>query len=372
MAWSKPRFSRGEVDKAGIALVEGPRKPESWDLWEDTHDAYDWALMTMENWRVSHSYPLQVLKMTLRTRAKKIAASAITAQRLKRLKSVVAKLAAERNAHMKLSQMQDIGGCRAIMPTVLDVERLVKRYELSNAKNPAGRPEFVKKYDYIGEPKNDGYRSIHLVYKYRTTAKHLVAFNGLRIEIQLRSQLQHAWATAVETVSTFTGQALKSNIGSDDWKRFFVLMGSAIARRERRPLVPGTPTDEETLIKELRELSNRLRVQETLQGWSYALDETKVREYGVRGKAKAYLLVLNPTAYTLDVTGFNDLAKASEEYTKVEKELSTDISGTQAVLVSVDKLSELRTAYPNYRLDTTAFVMAVKRATMLPRRKKSK
>src|SRR5260370_41876111 len=166
--------------------------------------------------------------------------------------------------HMKLSQMQDIAGCRAVMPTVRDVEKLVARYEISNAKNPSGRPEFVKKYDYIAQPKKDGYRSVHFVYKYRTTSKHLEDFNGLRIEVQLRSQLQHAWATAVETVSTFTGQALKSNVGSDECKRFFALMGSAIALRERKPLGPDTPTDEHKVIAELRQLTTQLQLDEGL------------------------------------------------------------------------------------------------------------
>jgi hypothetical protein len=40
-------------------------------------------------------------------------------------------------------------------------------------------------------------------------------YNDLKIEMQLRSQYQHAWATAVETVGTFIGQALKSSIGPE-------------------------------------------------------------------------------------------------------------------------------------------------------------
>jgi len=60
--------------------------------------------------------------------------------------------------------------------------------------------------------------------------------------MQIRSQLQHAWATAVETVGTFLQQALKSSQGDEGWQRFFALMGNAMAMRERRPPVPNTPT----------------------------------------------------------------------------------------------------------------------------------
>ena len=37
--------------------------------------------------------------------------------------------------------------------------------------------------------------------------------DDLRIEMQIRTKLQHIWATAVETMGTFLGQALKSRQG---------------------------------------------------------------------------------------------------------------------------------------------------------------
>ena len=295
--------------------------------------------------------------MTLLGRAKGADERAVVAQRLKRLSSITAKL--RRFRDMKLSRMQDIGGCRAVVRTVARVRQLTTLYRRSSSKNPHDRPELVREYDYILEPKDDGYRSVHLVYRYRTASPHLTAYNGLRIEIQLRSQLQHAWATAVETVGTFTGQALKSNIGEESWLRFFALMGSAIARRERSPLVPGTPTQNDDLVTELRWLASRLKAHTVLQGLGYALSETTTREKD----AKAYLLVLDPINKTLETTGFTheELPRASEEYLAAEKKIAgTD---SQAVLVSVESLKALRAAYPNYYLDTRAFLDAVRRAT---------
>jgi hypothetical protein len=56
--------------------------------------------------------------------------------------------------------------------------------------------------NYIEKPKPDGYRGVHLIIKYRSTAKR--EYKDQNIEVQIRSRLQHAWATAVETCETFT------------------------------------------------------------------------------------------------------------------------------------------------------------------------
>lgn len=222
MGWVKPQFNRGEIDRAGQFLVDEHAIAAS-HAENDDIEGYiaqaDRAYAVINNWRSSHSYPLQVIKMTLLGRAKRVDTQAIVAQRIKRLSSIEGKL--RRNSNMKLSQMQDLGGCRAVLGTTRRVRDLVEIYEIAAAKNPTDRPQFVKKYDYIANPKSDGYRSVHFVYKYRTKAAGPAIYNGLRIEVQLRSRLQHAWATAVETVSTFTGQALKSNVGDEQWKRFF-------------------------------------------------------------------------------------------------------------------------------------------------------
>jgi len=47
--------------------------------------------------------------------------------------------------------------------------------------------------------------------------------------MQIRSRVQHAWATAVETVDMFSGQALKSSHGDDKWLRFFAVAASEMA-----------------------------------------------------------------------------------------------------------------------------------------------
>ncbi|HEX6770483.1 MAG TPA: RelA/SpoT domain-containing protein, partial [Acidobacteriaceae bacterium] len=140
-----------------------------------------------------HSYPLQAMKMTLKRRAKHIDGSAIVAQRLKRLTSIQLKLKLSRQAghHPNLSQMQDIGGCRAVMTTVGQVRELEQVFREAAKKSPHRGPEFSKLTDYILSPKESGYRSIHLLYRFRSTSAQHSCYNGQRIEVQLRSRMQH-------------------------------------------------------------------------------------------------------------------------------------------------------------------------------------
>jgi ppGpp synthetase/RelA/SpoT-type nucleotidyltranferase len=351
MAWTRRQYTKGQIDRAGAVLIAQPTVTAEWDR----------ALTIINNWRACHSYPLQAVKMTLLQRAKTVSPTALIAQRLKRLPSIAIKL--HDNPAMKLSQMQDIGGCRAVMPTIASARGLITIYERSNAKNPrSGRPVQSERYDYIESPKPDGYRSHHLIFKYQSEYADKQDFEGQRIEIQIRSQLQHAWATAVETVQTLTGQALKSKIKSGDplWLRFFSLMGSAIALRERCPLVPGTPNEKMDLVSEIRELSQRLSVEQVLSGWGSAVQHLTTAP----ADAAVFLLVLDSEKKTLETTPFkrDELQKASDLYLRIEKEMEKRPE-VQAVLVSVESVEALRAAYPNYYLDTSRFIRAMKQAT---------
>jgi Region found in RelA / SpoT proteins len=345
MAWAVPQFSRQEINAAGNCLIA-----ENQVVWVAKRDE---MLAIINNWRSSHNFPLQIFKMTLLRRAKAIDSKAIVAQRIKRLSSIEAKL--RRFDDMRLAQMQDLGGCRAVVENIRRVNRLVALYVKGRSKNPTSRHEFVKEKDYIQEPKTDGYRSIHLIYRYKSASKQFAVYNGLKIEIQIRSRLQHAWATAVETVSIFTGQALKSSGGEAAWRRFFLLMSSAIAFRERQPLVPGTPTNKPELISELRALTKELNVKTMLQGWSFAMRRLPPKNVT---DARTFLVVLDTAAYTLTTTGFKkeEMAKASEAYLAVEKAEKPNI---HAVLVSLESVHAIRSAYPNFYLDTKAFIEAL-------------
>jgi hypothetical protein len=347
MAWIKPdpSVSKKRINAAGEVLIttehSSPLRPE--------------ALNIINNWRSAHSYPLNSIKLTLRNRATGLDLEAIIAQRLKRLSSINTKL--RRFPNMKLSSMQDIGGCRAIMHSVEGVKALVALYDEADAKNPNRGAERIEKYDYIETPKRDGYRGVHLVYRYRSTSGQTSVWNGLKVEIQLRSAYQHAWATAVETVSTFTDQQLKVGSGSDDWKRFFALMGSAVARAEKCPLVPETPETILPLVQEIRDLNDALKVDVVLEGWQVAISELEHRFSARRGTGPQYfLLVLDVAERTVEVFTYSEReqALASDEYLRYEQG-GEENPNLNVVLASAESIAALRAAFPNYYLNTAQF-----------------
>ena len=102
-----------------------------------------------------------------------------------------------KTTRIRLSQMQDIGGCRAVLRTSDNAYDLASDFVISRIRH-----ELVRHKNYIEYPRQSGYRSIHLVYEYNSDRS--THWQGLKTEIQIRSLLQHQWATAVETVGTFT------------------------------------------------------------------------------------------------------------------------------------------------------------------------
>jgi hypothetical protein len=340
MAWVVPEHGRPAVNAAAKRFLAG-----FGDNWAEYFD----ALRVINNWRASHAFPLNTFQVNLRRKGRGLDDECLVAQRIKRLSSIEHKL--QRFPQMKLTQMQDIGGCRAILKRVDLVHYLVDEYKSSDIKHKLSSED-----DYIASPKDSGYRGIHLVYRYYSDRKE--TYNDLKIEIQIRSQLQHAWATSVEVVGTLVRQALKSSQGEAEWLEFFRLMGSAIAMEEGCSTVPGTPTSERELRRSIKRLASSLRPVQKLDNYSQVI---QVVENSSR-KAKYYLLDLRPSAGKLTVTGYLEAASksAADAYLDVERSLVAG-SGDEAVLVSVDSIDGLRKAYPNYFLDTSVFTNVIRR-----------
>lgn len=337
MVWTVPQFKRGEVDWAGRALATQMKaNTVNWLDWHRSHEI-------INNWRSAHAYPLNILQDGLRKKARKFDDTVVVAQRTKRLWSIWHKL--DRFQTMQLSQMQDIGGCRAILADSSHVQALLNDYRTRPVNHTQKRVT-----DYISQPRSSGYRGVHVIWEYEGRK---TEYNGLKIEMQIRSVIQHAWATTVETIGTLTRQALKSSIGEGDWLRFFALMSAAMAVREGTALVPGTPTDHSELISELVEYANRVNAVVRLRTIGDALQKL---EQPSATEANAHFFLLELNADQLKVTGFrsNQQNEAQNEYIEAEKLISGD-ENKDAVLVSVDSLSSLRRAFPNYFLDTRVF-----------------
>ena len=189
-------YSKGEVDRAGRTLLRALTGVDPVPSAEELAQATDVA----EAFRQAHRDPMLSARMDLRSclEAEGLAEAEL-GQRLKRLPTVVDKL--RRLPTMKLSSLQDLGGCRAVLATQAEVARVQERFMITSRQRN-GVDDTVR--DYVARPRDSGYRAVHLWTRYQ----------GWRVEVQLRTRLQHAWAAGVEDLTALTGVDYKSGDGS--------------------------------------------------------------------------------------------------------------------------------------------------------------
>lgn len=293
------------------------------------------AFRIMHNWRLHHAYPM-VRERAKLTRLVK-SQGGLTAGRLKRISSIRKKL----HGTVKLDQMQDLVGCRAIVNSMDELREVESRYKAIDESGNVRR-----KTDYIANPKATGYRSLHLILKFGekgTGIRHA----GCNVEIQLRTQLQHVWATTVEAAGAMRNEDLKANQGNSDWLRFLSLMSGYIAELEGQTRGKHLPMSYEDLKIEARELSKHLSVRQNLSTYSELMHESDSFGgfYGSR-----YMLKMNAE------TGNVQVSPAWRELFDFD-DLEDDFEETkQSIEVSVDNMAALRQAYPNYFADTHKFL----------------
>jgi len=248
--------------------------------------------------------------------------------------------------------MQDIAGIRVVVNSIDEVNRIADAYRQAGFLH-SRMPED----NYIAQPKPSGYRSLHQIYKYKNIRN--TKYDGLFIELQLRTKVQHAWATAVETVDTFLKYSLKSSEGPDEWKNYFAQASSALAHVEQCQLVPSFEgQSRQQAFLATCESHARLGVQRKLQGYNLAASLVSLP---LTTRGSYYLLDLDTVNSRLEYTtyGRDRLAEASAEYINLERRYSrTDEH--QIVLVSAQSLSNLRRAYPNYFLDSHEYLKLIK------------
>lgn len=334
--WVIPQHSNGAVRRASRMVGSGNGTAEELEAARDV----------LSNFRLAHAYPLNAVTVTVRQRALDLNPNAVVAERRKRLPTILDKL--KRHPNMSVTTMHDLGGCRVVLDSVDEVERLVTTLRhLPRSKNRVRRV-----YDYLHDdpgPRDSGYRGVHLVYEYGASKQE---YQGLRIELQVRTQLQHAWATAVETMDLFSGSELKYGKGDASVLRFFVLVASLMAHEERTTLVPGAEGPPEVLAAELARLNDGVGVLERLRGYA-----SIVGEHATTDRRNALTLELRRREGLLTVTVHETLADAENRLTELE---SLDDENLDVVLINIARISQLRDAYPNYYADTGRFSDFVK------------
>jgi Region found in RelA / SpoT proteins len=332
-------YSMRDVRRAGDAL----RGDLIWN--DETADSIREIFKIANNWRDSHAFPMRSLRYELIGQIRRQQFSGQTAARLKRMPSVRRKL---RKISANLNQIQDLAGCRAILPSIKEVNAVVDGLRANSAH------DFHNEADYINKPKPDGYRSHHMVFKFKGIGEEAV-FDGRRVEIQVRSHLQHSWATAVEAVGMFRREDLKGGQGDADWLRLFQLTSAEIALAEGCHDAAG-PDARSDRVREIIALEKKLRavgtLEDTAQGVRYVDEYVTDANY----KPEYFLIKYNRANGTVSVEPYSEPISGmksldAEEVTNSER----GDRNINAVLVEADSIENLKAAYPNYFGDVQIF-----------------
>lgn len=207
-----PELTISQVNKAGRILRQ-------WQLTNPPRVASEEIMKAMAillGFRAAHQYPLLKANMGLRSMVQTEGCRVEVSQRLKRVPTIIDKLM--REPTMQLANMQDIGGCRAILANIDELGRVSRRL----AKNRPGRID-----NYVKNPRASGYRAIH----------HIVQYDGRKIEVQLRTGIMHEWAITVERLGGGLQTDLKSGRGPEPVLAWLEAISRAMALEERGEVV---------------------------------------------------------------------------------------------------------------------------------------
>ena len=134
----------------------------------------------------------------------------LTGRRAKLTSSIGDKL---RRESIRLTQMQDIAGCRLIVPDLTQQDSVVQSLNRLF--------ESVSIIDRRKQPSH-GYRAVHVIVDYR----------GKKIEIQIRTSLQHLWAEASEKFSDEIDPAIKYGGGDKRLQELLMSISVLVAEHE--------------------------------------------------------------------------------------------------------------------------------------------
>lgn len=318
---SKSRVNRaGEAIRAGIASAE------------DLH--------VIDEWRAAHRAVLNTFNSMLRhrTRGKRIA----VAQRHKRKRTIFDKL--NRFPKMHLSRMDDVAGCRLIFRTIRDMYEF--RKNLHKARFNHRLRNEIDRYDYIKQPKPTGYRGIHDVYEYDVKSEVGKRLAGLYVEIQYRTLVQHAWATAVEVVGFITESQPKFQQGDKRYEYAMALASEILARTYEHSKGPFPSLENKDLVDKFLVMDKDLGLLQTLRGLNAAGKHV--------AENRNTILIFSATS-ELEIQTFRDAPEALRALFELEKQFpDRDI-----VLVRAESSDEIRLAFTNYFSDAKEFIRMV-------------
>lgn len=242
---------------------------------------------------------------------------------------------------MQLARMDDVAGCRLIFQNIEDLNKF--RVNFHRARFNHKRRNEASKYNYITTPKNTGYRGIHDVYEYDVKSNAGKNLAGLNIEIQYRTLVQHAWATAVEVIGLITESQPKFQKGDMRYEHAMALTSEILARAHENSFGPFPGLTNREVLDEFLAMDQELTLIQTLRALNSAQSNIS---------NKRNIILIFSDSGDLEIKSYRDAPDALRALFELEKEFpQKDI-----VLVRADSGDEVRLAFRNYFTDAKEFV----------------
>ncbi len=337
--FNRPTVSKSKASKVGERIGAG-------------HASND-DLVALENWRASHAYIINTFQATLRNRTRNT--GFVVGTRLKRRTTILSKL--QRFPEMQLGRMHDIAGCRIIFPTIEEMYEF--REDFHKARFSHKRKDAQGRWDYIANPKDTGYRGIHDVYEYNVNSVGGRYWNGLQIEIQYRTLVQHAWATAVEVAGLLTQNSPKFGQGDPQFVEFFAVASEILARNyeDRQSCLPDLTMNQ--LRNRLNEIEDNLRILQMFGQVNSKVVDIDFKKNNILIFSYVDIELENETE--LEIRAFDKLSDALQEYARLESQMDQN---ADVVLVRSDSFVNMRVSFRNYFADTTEFVRMISECSL--------
>lgn len=320
-------LSKSRIDKAGRSLANpGELTIESMELEED-----------FDEYRISHLEPLSLTTLELQNWLHGYGSSYYIAQRVKRKPQIVRKL---RRLSVRLTQLQDIGGCRIIVENNENVDQLIPFIRDNVTKIGGFSLRRVTDYREKGRDQT-GYRSAHL----------LLERDGRSLELQIRSRIQHYWAESIERTSVIYGRHLKEQEGDPAVIDYFRQLSDVFYEIEssRNPNVQS-----KVALDRKREQAQRIiyesdknRIFDSSVNEDIVL--TLANMQGGDNDLTNWIMVFNWNTgdfVTWDVVG-REAESAKAKYTQYESQFSSE-AGFEVVMIGSSDIATIRQTHSHY------------------------
>lgn len=309
-------YTKGDYKRLSNRIRQNPNDVSS----EDTQ--------MLQDLRVSYKSVLSEVFNTISHHAHKVDKDCVCTYRIKRIESIISKIV--RFEKMEIQRASDIAGCRCIMKSekyVLDLLERLKKIESS-------LPFTINSINnYIENPKEDGYRSIHLNVKMKK-------YPGKTVEIQIRSIEHHNWATLVEVSDLIFKSKLKE-YGPNEHPLLYEFHQ-----------ILAKPKDRLTLDdhKRLVEISGQYKyLSKLLEIFKSNIIELRQTRNKLKRKCNSFYLISTSPIGKPEVTWFENFSEAEQTYFD---SFTNNPNNNNIVLTFLEKtdFAKLSMAYSNYFL----------------------